>query len=75
MAGIEAAKEIGIEPILSAQDMIKPQAGHLAVMAYGARFINKPVITHSAARYLDLLFNTVNITPGSKVMLIIVCCR
>ena len=47
--------------------MVKPQDGHLAVMAYAARFINRPVIKESAASYMEILFNTVDITPGSKV--------
>ncbi|XP_067943794.1 filamin-B-like [Watersipora subatra] len=64
--GLQAAKEIGIEPILSAKDMVQPQAGHLAVMAYAARFINKPAVRQSAAKHVEIMFNTVNIAPGSK---------
>lgn len=69
ITGLQAGKEIGIQPILSAEEMVKPQDGHLAVMAYAARFINRPVIKQSAASYMEILFNTVDITPGSKVKL------
>jgi len=47
--------------------MVQPQAGHLAVMAYAARFINRPAMKLSAASYIEVLFNTVDISPGSKV--------
>ena len=39
-SGIEGAKGLGIEPIVSADDINQESSEHLGIMAYSARFLN-----------------------------------
>jgi len=64
---MNAAKEIGVKPILSADEMIHPQEGHLAVMAYAANFVHFTPVHHSGSHLLEVLFNTVDISAGTRV--------
>lgn len=65
--GIDAARGLGISPILSADEMIHPHEGHLGVMAYAAHFMKLPPVKKSSAHMVEIIFNSVDISPGSRV--------
>jgi len=52
--GIDAAKTLGVEPVLTAKEMCDPEVDHIGIMAYAAYFNNfKPVRTAAEKVVLD----------------------
>lgn len=47
--GINAGRRLGVEPLLSAKDMVNQNVEHLGVMAYAASFQWIPPRTHPSA--------------------------
>lgn len=48
-SGIHAGRRLGVEPLLSAKDMVNQNVEHLGVMAYAASFQWIPPRTHPSA--------------------------
>ncbi|XP_055868283.1 filamin-A-like isoform X2 [Biomphalaria glabrata] len=45
---VEAGKELGVDPLLSAEDIASDSPEHLGMMAYGAQYLRQPnVVTYS----------------------------
>ncbi|XP_045200406.2 filamin-B-like isoform X2 [Mercenaria mercenaria] len=62
--GIEGAKELGVEPLLSAKEFMDPHLDHLSVMSYLSRFESVQP-RKSNAEKLQIRFNFDNIKTGS----------
>lgn len=63
--GIDGAKDLGVEPTLSAKELMDPNVDHLTVMSYLSKFESvQPRKTN--AEKLQIRFNFDNIKTGSK---------
>ena len=69
VTGIDAAKELGIEPMITAKEMADPTLDHLSLMSYLSKFEHiKP--RKGKAEWIQIRFNFDNIKTGNHVGLI-----